>query len=68
MYGLWQALPRIPVGISVDKVSNGKVFIVVGMLVAAGGAMVMGAGVSAGRSKRVSIYRDRPASDTPLPE
>lgn len=44
MYGLWQALLRIPVGISVDRVGNGKVFIVVGMLVASVGALVMGVG------------------------
>ena len=40
MYGLWQALLRIPVGITVDKIGNGKYFIVFGMLVSGAGAVV----------------------------
>jgi MFS family permease len=48
MYGLWQALLRIPVGISVDRAGNSKYFIVVGLLVAAAGAAVMGVGKSVG--------------------
>ena len=48
MYGLWQALLRIPVGISVDRAGSSKYFIVVGLLVSAAGAVVMGIGKSVG--------------------
>lgn len=41
MYGLWQAIMRIPTGIGVDKLGRGKPFIVIGMLFAAAGALVM---------------------------
>ena len=41
MYGLWQAIMRIPTGIGVDKLGRGKPFIIVGMLFAASGALVM---------------------------
>ncbi len=48
MYGLWQALLRIPVGISVDRAGNGKYFIAIGLLVSSAGAIVMGVGESVG--------------------
>jgi MFS family permease len=46
MYGLWQALVRIPVGISVDAVGRGKPFIIGGFAFAAAGALVIGLGDS----------------------
>ena len=41
MYGLWQAIMRIPTGIGVDKLGHGKPFIVTGMLFSAAGSLVM---------------------------
>lgn len=42
MYGLWQAFARLPVGIASDWVGWRKPFIVVGLALAAGGALLMG--------------------------
>ena len=55
MYGLWQALARLPVGIAVDATGRGKPFIVGGFLLAAAGAAAMSASrsvaaLAAGRS------------------
>ena len=46
MYGLWQALVRIPVGIGVDATGRGKLFILVGFGFSAAGAIVMAFGGS----------------------
>ena len=48
MYGLWQAVLRIPVGIAVDKTGRGKLFIVTGLLIAGAGAVIMGTGKTIG--------------------
>lgn len=42
MYGLWQAIIRIPLGISSDWVGRRKPFIVGGLLLGAVGALVLG--------------------------
>jgi MFS family permease len=43
MYGLWQALARLPVGIAADWAGRRKPFIVVGLALSAAGALVLGA-------------------------
>jgi MFS family permease len=47
MYGLWQAIVRIPVGIFTDWVGWRKPFILSGLLLAGVGALVLGASESA---------------------
>jgi MFS family permease len=42
MYGLWQALARLPMGIASDSVGRRKPFIILGLLMCAGGALLMG--------------------------
>jgi MFS family permease len=42
MYGLWQALARLPVGIASDWVGWRKPFIILGLLMCAAGALLMG--------------------------
>jgi len=42
MYGLWQLVVRLPVGISVDWVGRRKPFILVGLVVLAAGDLVLG--------------------------
>ena len=46
MYGLWQAVIRIPIGISVDATGRGKPYIIGGLILSAIGAMVMSFGGS----------------------
>jgi len=46
MYGLWQALIRIPTGIGVDTVGWGKPFLLLGFILAASGALCMAFGGS----------------------
>ncbi len=41
MYGLWQAVARIPVGVAVDATGRSRIFIVAGFLLSAAGAVVM---------------------------
>ena len=48
MYGLWQCLIRIPVGVWVDAIGSAKATIVGGFLVAGAGAVVMGLGNTGG--------------------
>jgi MFS transporter, DHA1 family, multidrug resistance protein len=48
MYGLWQAIARIPVGIAVDAVGRGKLFIIGGFAFAIAGALFMGLGGTIG--------------------
>ncbi len=48
MYGLWQALLRIPVGIMVDASGWAKPFIIGGFVFGAAGALLMGLGRSIG--------------------
>jgi MFS family permease len=43
MYGLWQAVVRLPLGIAADCLGQRKPFIIGGLLLAAGGAWAMGA-------------------------
>jgi MFS family permease len=47
MYGLWQAVARIPVGMAVDATGRRRPFLATGFLFAAAGAMVMGVGQTA---------------------
>jgi MFS family permease len=47
MYGLWQAVARIPVGIAVDATGRSRPFLAIGFLFAAAGALVMGLGQTA---------------------
>jgi MFS family permease len=42
MYGLWQALARLPVGIASDWIGWRKPFIILGLLMCAAGALLMG--------------------------
>lgn len=42
MYGLWQVVIRLPVGIAADWIGWRKPFIIVGLLLAAAGALLMG--------------------------
>jgi len=44
MYGLWQAVIRLPLGISADALGWRKPFILVGLLLAGLGAWIMGTG------------------------
>jgi MFS family permease len=46
MYGLWQALARIPVGIAVDATGRARFFIILGFVLAAMGAVVLYVGQS----------------------
>lgn len=55
MYGLWQAIVRLPLGIAIDWIGRRKPFIVAGLLLAGLGAWIMGAtdsvpGLVVGRS------------------
>jgi MFS family permease len=55
MYGLWQALARLPVGMAADRIGRRKPFILFGPIMALLGAWVMGhasgsAGLFAGRA------------------
>ena len=55
MYGLWQVVVRLPIGLAVDRVGREKPLIVGGYLLAAAGALMLGlsprpAGLIAGRS------------------
>jgi MFS family permease len=47
MYGLWQALVRLPIGMAADWLGLRKPFIVGGLALAAAGALLMGAAGSA---------------------
>jgi len=42
MYGLWQAVVRLPIGIITDKIGHRKTFILAGIMLAGIGALVMG--------------------------
>ena len=46
MYGLWQAIIRIPIGVSVDASGRGALFILLGFIFSAAGALVMAFGNS----------------------
>ena len=46
LYGLWQALLRIPVGLMVDITGKSKLFIIGGFLLCSTGALIMGYGDS----------------------
>jgi MFS family permease len=46
MYGLWQALARLPMGIASDWVGWRKPFIILGLLMCAAGALLMGSASS----------------------
>lgn len=48
MYGLWQALVRFPLGIAVDKTGRGRLFLILGFLAGACGALVVAFGRSLG--------------------
>jgi predicted MFS family arabinose efflux permease len=48
MYGLWQAVVRIPLGITIDATGRGKVFLVSGFLITGLGAVVMTLGTGLG--------------------
>lgn len=48
MYGLWQGIVRIPLGVIVDATGHGKPYLIGGFLLSGLGAAVMGAGHSAG--------------------
>ena len=55
MYGLWQAIIRLPVGIAADLLGRRKPFILVGLGLSAVGALILGhsagfAGLAAGRA------------------
>jgi MFS family permease len=55
MYGLWQAVVRLPLGITADWAGRRKPFIALGLALSAGGALIMGsahtpAALLAGRS------------------
>jgi MFS family permease len=55
MYGLWQAIVRLPLGIAVDWIGRRKPFIIAGLVLAGLGAWLMGAandfsGLLVGRS------------------
>lgn len=43
MYGLWQALVRIPIGIAADSIGRRKPFLIAGFALAGAGAWIMGA-------------------------
>ena len=44
MYGLWQAVIRLPIGIITDNIGHRKSFILVGIVLAGAGALVLGLG------------------------
>jgi MFS family permease len=46
MYGLWQALARIPMGVAAGAIGRGKPLIIVGLLCCSAGAFIMGQGNS----------------------
>jgi len=48
MYGLWEALVRMPLGVTVDATGRAKASLVIGFLVAGAGSLVMGLGTSIG--------------------
>jgi MFS family permease len=48
MYGLWEALVRMPLGVTVDATGRSKASLVIGFLLAGAGALVMGLGTSIG--------------------
>ncbi|HUX20072.1 MAG TPA: MFS transporter, partial [Spirochaetia bacterium] len=48
MYGLWQAIVRIPLGVAVDKTGWGKRFIIIGFAIGSVGTMVLAFGESQG--------------------
>ncbi len=53
-YGLWQAIVRLPIGITSDWIGRRKPFILVGMILAGAGAYVMG---GAGQAQGILIGR-----------
>jgi MFS family permease len=48
MYGLWEALVRMPLGVTVDATGRSKASLVIGFLLAGAGSLVMGLGTSIG--------------------
>jgi len=55
MYGLWQAVVRLPIGIVTDRIGRRKTFILLGIVLAGIGALVLGlakgfTGLTIGRS------------------
>ena len=48
MYGLWEALVRIPLGVAVDATGRSKLSLVLGFLLAGVGSMLMALGTSIG--------------------
>ena len=48
MYGLWEALVRIPLGVAVDATGRSKASLVLGFLLAGVGSMLMALGTSIG--------------------
>lgn len=42
MYGFWQFISRLPTGISADRLGRRKPFIIAGLIIVGGGALVMG--------------------------
>jgi predicted MFS family arabinose efflux permease len=48
MYGLWEALVRIPLGVAVDATGRSKASLVLGFLLAGAGALIMALGGSMG--------------------
>jgi MFS family permease len=46
MYGLWQALARLPMGIAAGALGRGKPLIILGLLFCSAGAFIMGRGNS----------------------
>jgi MFS family permease len=48
MYGLWEALVRMPLGVTVDATGRSKASLVTGFLLAGAGALVMALGTSIG--------------------
>ena len=61
MYGLWQAFTRLPVGIASDWLGRRKPFIAAGLVLCAGGALLMaGARTPQGltRARLVDLIRE----------
>jgi MFS family permease len=55
MYGLWQALTRLPLGVLIDRVGRRRLFLIAGLLISGAGTLLLGYGRSlfallAGRS------------------
>lgn len=48
MYGLWQAIVRVPLGIAVDKTGRGKTFLILGFVIGGVSAIALALGRSAG--------------------